>query len=149
MKGKIAGMIALLTSLLDLIAHLSEIGRLVKMIDKTFILEGIPIVIVVVAGSIYLFEKYKGFKKLLQSMLLIIDSAEYGAEGQTKDVAHILWSKIVSGRIENFPVTNDTLGPDPIPRVHKVLTVKYKYHGENLSISVPENGTLSIPEGKK
>ena len=92
------------------------------------------------------------FYKFLQKYLgiFVIHSAQYGAEGFMKDVTEILRSKIVSDRIENFLVTNETLdasGPkDPIKKIRKILSVKYSYCGESLSREVPEGGTLSLPE---
>ncbi len=146
MKGKIAGWVFLLAALTELIVSVPKVLEVIKMIDRTIFLEMALIIIIIVAGIIYFIEKYKEFRNKLQSVLLTIDSAEYSAMGQTRDVAHILWSKIVAGRIENLPVTNDTFGPpDPAKGKPKILTVKYKYCGENLSISVPEGGTLSIP----
>ena len=76
---------------------------------------------------------------------LLIDYAEYGAQGKTNKVAHILRSKISSGKIEKFPVNNNTLGPDPISGVIKSLVVNYTHRGESKSVEVPENGMLSLP----
>ena len=79
--------------------------------------------------------------------ILVIDSARYGAEGKTKDVTNILQAKIVSGRIENFPITNEAFGgDDPIPGVLKMLDVNYTYLGESRSVSIQENKTFSLPE---
>jgi hypothetical protein len=123
-----------------------KIWGLIKMLDTRVILEIGIITIMVISGVIYLYEKYKDFKNKLQSVLLIIDSAQYGAKGRFNDVTDILSSKIIYGRLEKFPVTNATLGPDPIYGTPKILTVRYKYCGKFHTISVPEGGTLSLPE---
>ena len=145
MKGKIAGWVFLLAALTELIVNVPKVLEVITMINRNIVLEIALLIILIVAGIIYLVEKYKEFRNKLRSVLLIIDSAEYGAMGETNDVAHVLWSKIVDGRIENFQVTNITLGCHPAKGNPKILTVKYTYCGEPRSISVPEGGTLSIP----
>jgi hypothetical protein len=140
----IAFWISLALNIIDL-GDRVKIWELIKMLDMRIILEIGIIAIMVISGIIYLHEKYKEFRNKLQSVLLIIDSAQYGAKGKTNDVTDILKSKIVSGHIKDFPVTNDTLGPDPIEGERKILTVKYTYCGELRSIEVLERGTLSLP----
>lgn len=88
----------------------------------------------------------KDFRSDPQLRILLINSAQYGAQGVTKDVTDILQSKIVSGRVEHFPVTNETLGPDPAKGFGKVLSVKYTYCGEVRSKEIQEGGILSLPE---
>jgi len=79
--------------------------------------------------------------------ILTIDSAQYGPKGQTLDVADRLRSKIISARIINLPVRNETFSVDSPPGASNVfLNVTYKYCGESRSISVPEGSTLSLPE---
>ena len=135
----------LITSIIIIITNIKGIWEGIKMIDEILTRNVILIIIMAVSASTYIYIKIKEFKNKLQSVILTIDSAEYGAMGETNDVAHVLWSKIVDGRIENFPITNITLGCNPAKGKPKILIVKYKYCGENLSISVPEGGTLSIP----
>jgi len=78
--------------------------------------------------------------------VLVIESALYGAGGKTIEVAHILRPKIESGKIENFRVTNEAFGSDPVPNVVKTLTIKYSYMGQSRSASFPEGGKISLPE---
>lgn len=126
-----------------------NVWEVMKMLDMRIIL-GIGLVtIMLISGIIYLREKYKEFKMKLESVLLVIYSAQYGAQGTMKDVTDILRSKIVSGTIKNFPVLNvnlDAIGPnDPAPGVNKTLEVKYTYCGNFKSIQIREYQTLSLP----
>jgi hypothetical protein len=146
MIKKISGWILLLAAVMEIIVNSQKIWEVIKMVDRSIILEVGPVAIFIIAGIIYLREKYKEFRNKLQSVLLVIDSAQYGARGQVNDVTDILSSRIIYGRLERFPVTNATLGPDPIYGTPKTLTVKYKYCGKPHTISVPEGGTLSLPE---
>jgi hypothetical protein len=126
-----------------------KILEVIKMVDIRIILEFGLIAIMLVSGIIYLREKYKEFEKKLQSVLLVIDSAQYGAQGVTKDVTDILRSKIVSGTIKNFPVINENLDAvgekDPAKGKRKVLSVKYTYCGEFKFLQIQEYETLSLP----
>ena len=146
MKKKIAGWVFLLAALTELIVNVPKVLEIIKMIDRNIVLEIGLLIILIVAGIIYIVEKYKDFRNKLQSVLLFIDSARYGVVGKTNDVTDVLRSKVVAGRIENFPVTNNTLGPDPAKGdTNKKLTVKYMYCGELRVIEIPEKGILSIP----
>jgi hypothetical protein len=82
---------------------------------------------------------------VVASESLVIESALYGAGEKTVDVTHILRSKIESGKINNFPVTNQTMGGDPIVGVGKTLTIKYSYMGQSRSISISEGSKVSLP----
>ena len=77
---------------------------------------------------------------------LIIHSAKYGAEDCYNDVTQNLNSAIsAAGRIEDLPIDNTYLGPDPIKRVSKKLTVEYFYAGRKRSITKDEGDKLSLP----
>jgi hypothetical protein len=78
--------------------------------------------------------------------LLNIESAQYGVENNMKDVADILKRRIILGRIENFPVTNESLGGDPAPGSVKMLTVKYSYMGQSHTSNFREGLMISLPE---
>jgi hypothetical protein len=78
--------------------------------------------------------------------LLIVHSASYGAKTQLTDVTDILRRRMVSGRIENFLVTNEAFGGDPIHGVPKVLTVEYSYMGRTRVASIAEGAMVSLPE---
>ncbi|MBN2319304.1 MAG: hypothetical protein JXR49_09520 [Acidobacteria bacterium] len=77
--------------------------------------------------------------------LLIIESAKYGARGKFNEVTDILKRRIVLGRIDNFPVTNETLGGDPIPTVVKMLTINYKYMNQSFTFTYREGQVISLP----
>jgi hypothetical protein len=133
-------------AILQIIVNGLAIWEKFKMIDKNIILQVGLAIILVGSGIMYLVEKYKELRNKLQSVLLFIDSAKYGVVGKTNDVTDVLRSKVVLGRIENFSVTNSTLGPDPAKGdTNKKLTVKYIYCGKLQIIEIPEKGILSIP----
>jgi hypothetical protein len=76
---------------------------------------------------------------------LTILSAVYGAAQSWKDVASILSARIEDGKLL-VPVTNEELGPDPLPNVEKRVEVAYSHGGRTYRKVVAENETLSIPE---
>jgi predicted membrane protein len=63
MKRKIAGWVFFLAALAELIVNAPKVLEVVKMIDRKFLLEIALLIIFIVAGIIYLVEKYKEFKK--------------------------------------------------------------------------------------
>jgi len=100
-------------------------------------------------------QKLEAFREILKAgqqvgtsteEILIIVSARYGAKGHMLDVTDVLRSKIISGRIKNFQVTNENFGKDPIQGVPKTLEVNYEYGGKTRSLSISEGSTLTIPE---
>ncbi len=127
---------------------------MIKSLFQTFVIELWPMWIGFAAVVFYWFIKFlvgiykacAAYEKF-QKGVLVINSAEYGIAGQTNDVTDILRSKVVWGRIENFSVTNDTLGPDPAKHKSKEVTVRYRYCcGDVRTKVVPEGGVLSLPE---
>jgi len=74
---------------------------------------------------------------------LVIESAAYGAQGQCYDVADVLRASIAGGKLEI--VADNQLKGDPIPRVPKELTVTYSYNGKQLTRTIKEGQTLSLP----
>ena len=136
----------LIGSIIIIITNIMGIWGEIKMIDKILTRDVVLIIIIIASLFTYIYIKIKEFRNKLQSVLLFIVSAHYGVVGKTNDVTDVLRSKVVFGRIEKFPVTNSTLGPDPAKGdTNKKLTVKYMYCGEFQIIEIPERGILSIP----
>lgn len=73
-------------------------------------------------------------------------SAQYGADGYPwKDVTSILNGRIINARLQ-VPVTNEELGPDPVPNVKKKIKVQYVLNGKSCLITVPEGEELLISD---
>jgi len=66
--------------------------------------------------------------------------AEYGASGAWNDVTAI--ARRAMGYGDDLPVTNDTIGGDPIEGTPKVLRLTYE---DGSTREIPENGTLKFP----
>jgi DnaJ-like protein C11, C-terminal len=75
---------------------------------------------------------------------LQILSATYGTPGRTMDVSNRLRSMVRNGSLA-VHVNNDSMGGDPAPEKHKVLTLRYSYRGQQRTITVRESDDLNIP----
>jgi len=75
---------------------------------------------------------------------LTILEAKYGIEGKEKDVKEILQGMVSDNKLETN-VTNVVLGPDPACGNPKVLNIVFSFAGETRSITIPENGRLTLP----
>ncbi len=75
---------------------------------------------------------------------LQIISASYGVPGHAMDVAGRLRSMIRNGTLA-VHVNGESMGGDPAPHKHKVLTLTYNYRGQSRTITVRESDVLSLP----
>jgi len=78
------------------------------------------------------------------SAALEILHATYGAEGQRADVTDRVRAFMSGNRLE-FQVSNDALGGDPAPGLHKQLRVIYRWRGVRYEAVAAEGATLAIP----
>lgn len=70
---------------------------------------------------------------------IIIYKASYGG----RDVTDRVNEQVKSGTNE-IPVTNDTMGGDPMPLIPKTLTIEYYAPGRRRKIEVQEGGTAKL-----
>jgi hypothetical protein len=75
---------------------------------------------------------------------LQIVRAYYGLNKRTNDVTGLLRSMIRNDTLV-VGVTNRNMGGDPWPGADKVLTVIYRYRGQERTSTVKEGNTLRIP----
>jgi hypothetical protein len=78
---------------------------------------------------------------------LVITKATYGdiaGHGGTMDITAKLSALIVDDQLD-VAITNDLAGADPAPLIVKSATIEYTIGGKTGSVSVPENGALSLP----
>ena len=75
---------------------------------------------------------------------LQIVTASYGIPGSAIDVAVRLQSLMSSGHL-SVHVNNESMGADPAPYRHKMLTITYNYRGQEQTISVRESDDLNLP----
>ncbi len=75
---------------------------------------------------------------------LQILTANYGAKDRFVDVRQLLQSRVQNDRL-NLPVTNASMGGDPIEREAKTLRVSYAWAGRTYEAAIPENQLVSIP----
>jgi hypothetical protein len=75
---------------------------------------------------------------------LHVVSASYGIPGSAIDVTLRLQSLVRSGHLA-VNVNNDSMGADPAPSKHKMLTITYNYRGQQQTLSVRERDDLSLP----
>jgi hypothetical protein len=75
---------------------------------------------------------------------LEIISAIYGFQTQTADVTQLLQSDVTNNSL-NINVNNSTMGGDPAFGHVKSLTVIYQYAGSQLTKTVSEGQTLTLP----
>jgi len=52
----------------------------------------------------------------------------------------------LDAREYEFEMTNDVAGRDPAPGTPKVLLLKYKFNGKEISKKIAENGMVSFYE---
>jgi hypothetical protein len=71
-------------------------------------------------------------------------SASYGIPGHTLDVTNRLRGIVQNGSLA-VHVNNDSMGGDPAPEKHKVLTLTYSYRGQQRTVTVRESDDLSLP----
>ena len=83
-------------------------------------------------------------RRYARASALVLHSATWGAGDRIIDVTHVLRSKLRDGTLV-VRATNDVLGPDPCHGIGKYLRVEYSYKGKQMTRSVPESETLSIP----
>ena len=75
---------------------------------------------------------------------LQIISAAYGVPGRTIDVARRLQGMVSNGSLA-VHINNESMGGDPAPEKHKVLTLTYSYRGQRRSLTVRESDDLNLP----
>jgi len=75
---------------------------------------------------------------------LQIVNASYGIPGSARDVTMRLQSMVQSGHLA-VHVNNDSMGGDPAPSKHKMLTLTYSYRGQQQTISLRESDDLNLP----
>lgn len=75
---------------------------------------------------------------------LQIISATYGIPQRTADVTARLRGMVRNGAL-TVHVHNDSMGGDPAPEKHKVLTLTYSYRGQQRTITVRESDDVSLP----
>lgn len=75
---------------------------------------------------------------------LQIVSASYGVPGRTIDVARRLQGMVANSSL-SVHINNESMGGDPAPEKHKVLTLSYSYRGQQRSLTVREGDDLSLP----
>jgi hypothetical protein len=75
---------------------------------------------------------------------LQVISASYGIPHHTMDVTARLRGMIQNGSL-SVHVNNDSMGGDPAPEKHKVLTLVYSYRGQQRTITVRESDDLRLP----
>ena len=75
---------------------------------------------------------------------LQIVTASYGVPGSAIDVTTRLQSLVRNGRLE-VHVNNDSMGVDPAPYRHKMLTINYSYRGLPGTMSIRESDDLNLP----
>lgn len=75
---------------------------------------------------------------------LRIISAAYGVPGRTIDVARRLQGMVTDGSLA-VHINNESMGGDPAPDKHKVLTLTYSYRGQQRSLTVRESDDLNLP----
>ncbi len=88
-------------------------------------------------------EIQEGTQNMPKANVLVIESAQYGAQGKFSDVTKILSSRIVNGKLD-VAVNNELVG-DPVKGVAKKLTVSYLHNGLRMSKTVSENERLLLP----
>ncbi len=75
---------------------------------------------------------------------LQIMRAYYGLNNQTNDVTQLLRGMVQNGTLV-VNVNNNNMGGDPARGADKVLTVIYRYQGQEQTSTVKEGNTLRIP----
>jgi hypothetical protein len=75
---------------------------------------------------------------------LHIISAVWGSGALRQDVAGRLQGMVSNNRL-SVKVNTETMGSDPAPGVHKVLTVVYEYQGKRQTKAVAERNILNLP----
>ena len=75
---------------------------------------------------------------------LIILTARYGTKNTYTDVVKILQDKVINNSLL-IPVTNKTMGGDPVVGAGKTLELTYSFKGSEKSTTIQENGTLKLP----
>jgi hypothetical protein len=75
---------------------------------------------------------------------LQIISASYGIPNHTRDVSGRLRDMVRNGSL-NVNVNNDSMGGDPAPEKHKILTLTYSLRGQRRTITVREHDDLTLP----
>jgi len=75
---------------------------------------------------------------------LQIVAASSGIPGSAIDVTLRLQNLVRSGHL-SVHVNNDSMGADPAPSRHKMLTLTYSYRGQRQTISVRESDDLMLP----
>lgn len=75
---------------------------------------------------------------------LQIISASYGVPQHTRDVSGRLRGMIQNGTL-NVHINNDSMGGDPAPEKHKVLTLTYSVRGQRRTVTVREKDDLTLP----
>lgn len=78
-------------------------------------------------------------------MSLKIIKAKYGIEGKRIDVADVLNSKIVDGKLITAS-NNETFDNDPAPHQRKTLVIEYELDGEVKTKEYAEGVLIEIPE---
>lgn len=123
------------------------VGRSSEEISNNPFWQIIPVII---AGVLFLASLIR-VKPLLKKAIerirmgdLVILSATYGTNDNTKDVTQILNSKILFGKLD-LPVRNENLGGDPIHGEVKKLEVEYSYAGNIHNKVVDEKNVLILP----
>ena len=78
---------------------------------------------------------------------LLIESAVYGADGDTRDVLKKIKELFYLKKVSEIPVTNWLVdGPEPAHGKQKTLVLIYKIHGQGKISYVYENGFLKIDD---
>jgi hypothetical protein len=75
---------------------------------------------------------------------LQITRAYYGLNNRTMDVTQLLRGMVRNGTLA-VPVNNNSMGGDPARGGDKVLTVIYRYQGQERTSTVKEGNLLRIP----
>jgi putative heme-binding domain-containing protein len=94
--------------------------------------------------------KHPVYKRPKSNKKLAIEltSAVYGVAGDAQrqmDVSHTI-KQYLDAREYEFEMTNGVAGGDPAPGTPKVLLLKYKFNGKEISKKIAENGMVSFYE---
>jgi hypothetical protein len=76
---------------------------------------------------------------------LQVVQALYGTPGHQMVVTGRLQDMVREGRL-SVRVNNETMGGDPDPGQRKQLSVVYRHHGQEQTITVPEGDQLNLPQ---
>ncbi len=90
------------------------------------------------------YKRPKSNKKLNIELTSAIYGDARNAQRQM-DVSHTI-KQYLDAREYEFDITNELAGKDPAPGTVKVLLLKYKFNGKEITKKITENGTVSFYE---